>query len=92
MLGEDYSYLASRLVAERDRVRSSACPEAATAHEKLANAYLERLQSLMLSPGMNRQDIPSVPGRGGAKIAPAASGFKTCTDMHIAHARKSDPS
>ena len=46
----EYGYLADRLVAEQNRARAATCKEAATVHQKLANAYIARLQSLILSP------------------------------------------
>ena len=60
MLDTDYSYLAARLVVEQNRTRIAACPEAAVAHRKLADAYLDRLQSMILVPDMDRHDTCSV--------------------------------
>ncbi len=61
MLDTDYSYLAARLVVEQNRTRIAACPEAAVAHRKLADAYLDRLQSMILVPDMDRDHGRSVP-------------------------------
>ena len=50
MRDEDYGYLASRLVVEQDLARTAKCCASAAAHQGLANAYLVRLQSMILSP------------------------------------------
>ncbi|MDQ0839428.1 hypothetical protein [Sphingomonas faeni] len=65
MFDNDYSYLVARLVVEQDRTRIATCPEAAVAHRKLADAYLGRLQSMILAPDMNRN------GSGSASRAPS---------------------
>ncbi len=77
MLDTDYSYLAARLVVEQNRTRIAACPEAAVAHQKMADAYLGRLQSMMLAPDKGRLGVFSVPqnliggtGRGEGDIVP----------------------
>ena len=50
MRDEDYGYLAKRHVAEQNLARTAKCCTSAAAHRGLANAYLVRLQSLILSP------------------------------------------
>jgi len=53
---EDYGYLASRLVVEQHLARTAKCCASAAAHQGLANAYLVRLQSLILSPDRYRSE------------------------------------
>jgi len=53
-------YLAVRFVAEQNRARTATCKEAATVHQKLANAYITRLQSLILSPGDYSELVPLI--------------------------------
>lgn len=56
MRGEEYGYLAGRLVAEQHLARTAKCCGSAAAHQGLANAYLVRLQSLILSPDRYRSE------------------------------------
>jgi len=56
----EYGYLAVRLVAEQNRARTATCKEAATVHQKLANAYSTRLQFLILSPGDYSELVPLI--------------------------------
>lgn len=57
MCDEDYGYLAERHVAEQNLARTAKCRASAAAHQGLANAYLERLQSLILSPTRYRSEM-----------------------------------
>jgi len=54
---EDYGYLASRLVVEQNLARTAKCCASAAAHQGLANAYLVRLQSMILSPARYRSEM-----------------------------------
>jgi len=54
---EDYGYLADRHVAELNLARTAKCCASAAAHQSLANAYLVRLQSMILSPDRYRSEI-----------------------------------
>jgi len=47
---EDYGYLAERHVVEQNLARTAKCCASAAAHQGLANAYLVRLTSMILSP------------------------------------------
>ena len=50
MCDNDYGYLAERHTAEQNLARTAKCCASAAAHQGLANAYLVRLQSMILSP------------------------------------------
>jgi len=54
---KDYGYLAERHVAEQDLARTAKCRASAAAHQGLANAYLVRLQSMILSPTRYRPEM-----------------------------------
>jgi len=54
---EDYGYLAERHVAELNLARTARCCASAAAHQGLANAYLVRLQSMILFPDRYRSEV-----------------------------------
>ena len=57
MRDEDYGYLARRHVVEQNLALTAKCCASAAAHRGLANAYLVRLQSLILSPNKYRSEM-----------------------------------
>jgi len=54
---DDYGYLARRLVVEQNLARTAKCCASAAAHQGLANAYLVRLQSMILAPARYRSEM-----------------------------------
>ena len=62
MRDDDYGYLTGRMVTERNCARTAICPEAVKAHGDLADAYLTRLQLLIVSPDLSRADEYSTLG------------------------------
>ena len=57
MRDEDYGYLAERHVVEQNLARTAKCCASAAAHQGLANAYLVRLRSMILSPARYRSEM-----------------------------------
>ena len=57
MRDEDYGYLAKRHVVEQNLARTAKCCASAAAHQGLANAYLLRLRSMILSPARYRSEM-----------------------------------
>lgn len=57
MLDEDYDYLAKRYLVEQNLVRTAKCCASSDAHQALADAYLVRLQAMILSPARYRSEM-----------------------------------
>ena len=91
MSDEDYAYFARRLVVEQDCARIATCREAATAHQRLANAYLGRLQSLILSPYIPVSEATPTLTRTSVDVTSAENSFNTYLDLRIAETRGSNP-
>ena len=90
MSDEDYGYLARRLVAEQNCARTAKCPEAATAHRKLADAYIVRLQSMLVPTSGQRWTYSSSDQQ--ALHAPSAErGFSSYLDLRSAGAYGRSP-
>ena len=73
MRDEDYGYLAERHVAELNLARTAKCCASAAAHQGLANAYLVRLQSMILSPERYRSEMSWASREEWLLAAPARS-------------------
>jgi len=90
MSDEDYGYLARRLVTEQNCARTAKCPEAATAHQKLADAYIVRLQSMLVPTGGQRWTYSSSDQQ--SLHAPSAErGFSSYLDLRSADAYGRSP-
>lgn len=90
MHDEDYGYLAGRLVVEQNLARRASCCTSAAAHQSLANAYLIRLQSLILTPGRNHSGISSVLQTEWFCVELVSDSSKSQPAMHVAYAAKGD--
>lgn len=89
MLDVDYNYLASRLGIEKNCVRNAKCPEAATAHQNLANAYIAQLPSLTQVPPNDRWVASS--GREQLGDSSKKRGFSTHLGLRSANAHRRSP-
>jgi len=91
MPNEDDGYLASRLVAEQNCARTAKHPEAATAHQKLADAYIARLQSLILVPSGGQRRTYSSSDQQELCVHAAKRGFSSYSDLRSADAYGRSP-
>jgi hypothetical protein len=87
---EDYGYLANRLVVEQNLARSATCCASAASHQGLANAYLVRLQSLILSPDGNPSGISCAFQTDWLRAEPVRDSIGSQPAMHLAYAVKGD--
>ena len=85
----DQIYLTSRLVIEQNCVRNAKCPEAATAHQKLADAYIAQLQCLAQVPPRDRRGASS--RREQLDDSSKKRGFGTDLDVRSADAHRRSP-
>jgi len=83
---EDYGYLASRLVVEQNLARTAKCCASAAAHQGLANAYLVRLQSMILSPARYKSEMSWASREEWLLAEPAQIRSKPNPSIRIPHA------
>lgn len=88
MRDEDYGYLAGRLVVEQNLARTAKCCASAAAHQGLANAYLVRLQSMILSPARYRSEMSWASREEWLLAEPAQIRSNPNPSMRIPHAVK----
>jgi hypothetical protein len=85
---EDYGYLAKRHVVEQNLARAAKCCASAAAHQGMANAYLGRLQSMILSPARYRSGMSWTSCEEWLLPEPIQARSNPNTSMRIPHAVK----
>jgi len=85
---EYYGYLAKRHVVEQNLARTAQCCASAAAHQGLANAYLLRLRSVIISPARYGSEMSWTSREEWLLAEPAQVRPNQNPSMRILHAVK----